>query len=111
MPIELIPIGESTRMPDDKCSYCGELFNAATAAHCNPESLPEPGSVSICVRCGELHIFGADFHLRRPTDEELAELKQNEEFWDELVRYRENLKRAVGVFVITNNDDFTRRKQ
>ena len=112
MPIELIPIGETTRMPDDKCSYCGKLFTQAAAAHWNPSSLPEPGSVSICVGCGSLHVFGDDLHLRRPTEEELAVMKADGEFWDEITRYCENLKRAVGAFVIPpSENDFTRRKQ
>jgi hypothetical protein len=45
------------------CPHCGKRLDRATAADPADKVPPEPGSLSICIGCGAVLIFGADLTL------------------------------------------------
>jgi hypothetical protein len=54
------------------CHACGhELDCASPLGH---EHAPQPGNVSICIHCGPLAVFADERLLRKPTDQELADI-------------------------------------
>jgi len=66
--------GKTTRVPLAICPRCGYILDAATATEFNPEASPEPGDVTICVKCRSVLIFDAKLIPRKPTHEELGEI-------------------------------------
>lgn len=49
------------RMPPQTCPACGAKHDAATCA--TGKDKPDPGDLSICIRCGSALQFGPDFEL------------------------------------------------
>jgi hypothetical protein len=60
----------STHDHEHTCLSCGYRFQAATNVKGTLEGAPEPGSFSLCIRCGHLAIFDEELRLRALTDEE-----------------------------------------
>lgn len=56
---------------EDRCPFCNVKIDAAGCTD-KEFHLPEPGSISICAKCGEVSVFGDTLKLRRMTDEEAA---------------------------------------
>lgn len=54
------------------CPSCGRLNDAHTGV--SGKAAPEPGDVSLCFGCAEPAIYTQDLQLRRPTDDERAEI-------------------------------------
>lgn len=63
-----------------ECPYCHEELDRSTGmSPYNPEDKkPSPGDVSVCSECGEISIFDQDMNMVKPSDEERAELIQDE---------------------------------
>lgn len=65
-----------------KCTHCGHLHDAADNLD-DPELRPSDGDVSICLECGAISLFvvadDGTLSLRKPTDEEHAELSNHPE--------------------------------
>lgn len=61
----------------DHCPYCQAECDRVRQAFGN--EAPEPGDVSICLKCGVPCIFDDKLRLRRPTPEEQKEVYANEE--------------------------------
>ena len=113
MPIEFIPTGERTRMRDNWCPYCGSHHNAATASSANPESLPEPGCIAICLDCGAVLTYDAAMKLVVPTAEELAEMQSDREVWAVVMEMSAKFKQREAIKLVLSSkldDDFARRK-
>ena len=67
------------RTQPSSCIDCGKKLDAAFAADPAHPDAPLPGSISICMYCHHLMIYGDDMTLRNPTDEEMTELAGDEE--------------------------------
>lgn len=81
---------KSVRIPEQKCLYCGYVFTAVSN-FAKPTELPDPGSANLCMKCGGLMVFGDKLVLRKPSFEELADLKANE-CWLEIERVRKGIQ-------------------
>lgn len=64
-------------VPTTACLNCGKLLDAAMNANTNER--PDPGSLSICLYCGAVTIFGDDLRLRPLTQGEFDELQAQPE--------------------------------
>ena len=65
-------------LPVSFCPVCNYKLDAATPAD-DPDAVPEPGCVSVCIHCVSVHVFGDDLRLRPPTAEELDRLRTDPE--------------------------------
>lgn len=74
---EAVPGYATTRLKPHQCPACGHEHNAATGAEPG-NNVPDPGSVSICIRCGAISLFNDEMQLRAPTAEELADIKRSQ---------------------------------
>jgi len=61
-----------TRTPESKCLYCGAPFSAATSLA--GDYVPEPGNLTVCIKCGSVHMIADDMTVRALTQDETAEL-------------------------------------
>jgi len=57
-------------IPKQHCRSCGHLLDAASGL----EGTPKPGSVTLCIRCGTIHLFTPKMRVRLPTDGEMLDL-------------------------------------
>ena len=63
-------VGESVRIEaEPHCLECGVLLDGACVVN-NETRKPEPGDVSVCIRCGHIMAFGDDMQLRQLNDAE-----------------------------------------
>lgn len=60
-------------LPEGSCPSCGFIFDAATSLE-KPEARPQPGDVSVCIRCATVTEFAADFSLRKVSHDEFQSL-------------------------------------
>ena len=97
MDIELIPLKETTDLPDSPCPTCKRILNRASA---EKMAIPEPGDVTLCFRCGEILIFADNMHLRLPTQVELWGLEAQPETWEYLKMMQAKFRNAVDAFTI-----------
>lgn len=51
-------------VPESKCPQCGHWLDGTTNPH-DPNAIPRPGDVTICILCGQLCMFDKMLHLRR----------------------------------------------
>ena len=76
---------------DTSCFSCGYRFDAASGV--NTEEQPDPGSLSLCLRCAAIGVFdmeGEKLVVRKPTPDELAQV--GDDVYDiqaKLIRHRE----------------------
>lgn len=61
-----------TRIPVQQCWKCGYKFDSMTCA--TSDHKPKEGNVSMCIACGALAIYTKEMQLRKPTDEENAQV-------------------------------------
>jgi hypothetical protein len=66
-------------IPVSKCPHCGTKLDAATPM-CDPTHVPDPGSVSLCLRCCQWIVFDETLHLRKPSPEESVEFANDPMF-------------------------------
>jgi len=71
-----LTLGESSRVKLSQCLDCGAPNDSAAAVGC--EAKPQPGDITICLRCGHLMAFGDDLALRQLTDAEVIEIAGDE---------------------------------
>jgi hypothetical protein len=98
--VELIPVGETTRIGKSRCPFCRAELDAVTAAEVNPLDLPEPGSVTVCLYCGAVLIIGNDLKPRKPTDAELADIVASKE-WPYIHEMSRKFRQAAQAAVFT----------
>ena len=68
-----------TRPFPSKCAFCGcnhNLISQVTEKKSSfePEAEFSPGDATLCINCGEMNVLGEDYDLRRPTEEETADM-------------------------------------
>lgn len=68
----------TTRTPVTLCWHCDRMLDAASDLE--GQAKPESGSVSLCLYCGAIAIFGDDLVLRRPSRDELDGLFDEQTF-------------------------------
>ena len=61
-------------MPACRCPYCDILLDAATPAE--GDAVPEPGDLSVCIKCASPLVFDDKLILRKPWPGELADSPQ-----------------------------------
>jgi hypothetical protein len=61
----------TTRVPFTVCPECGHKLDSATSYQ---NRKPIEGAISVCVGCGGLAVFNADWTLRALTPEEKREV-------------------------------------
>lgn len=67
--------GEGAELPISVCPSCGYRMDAATAVDAADPARPRPGDYSICLDCGSILVFLADYTHRLMTEEEAANLE------------------------------------
>lgn len=61
------------------CPHCGAKLNrtAGVAKAGKPQPKLQEGAVTMCFACGEWSVFDANLDMRKPTEDELAEIALN----------------------------------
>ena len=67
------------------CLECGHKFNAIGPIDCAP-SMPAPGDVVLCIRCGAAQTYEAG-KLRGFTDAEMDALMADTEYMNDLAKH------------------------
>jgi hypothetical protein len=68
---------QDTRMKLQKCPNCLYEMDCSTGLR-KEDSNPEPGSISICLKCGALCEFDQDMNLVPLTKDQLEEIKRTD---------------------------------
>lgn len=63
---------------DARCPACGDRHTAARNA-LDEDHRPAPGDWTVCFHCANALRFTDNFHTRIPSDEEIAELRKDNE--------------------------------
>jgi hypothetical protein len=66
-----------TELHGCSCTECGYKFDLASGVGQAENSAPEPGGISLCIRCGNADVFDevdGVLTLRVPTPEELESI-------------------------------------
>jgi hypothetical protein len=100
MKVKLIPVRDTTRLPECHCPNCDRKLSAASSP--KELALPKPGDISVCVYCGELLEYDSDLHSIRLSAATRAKLKRNQpDKWQMLVDYQREFREAKQAFVFT----------
>jgi hypothetical protein len=94
--LSLIAAGETTRTEDTPCPFCLTIVSAATGLN-DPLALPYPGAWTVCSTCGGICVFDTNLRLRKPTEEELTELKRFPDVWATVEEYSKKMRDASFV--------------
>ena len=62
---------------NNPCPWCSKRNDQVTDA--SGQATPLPGDITMCETCGGWSFFNDELVLRKPTDEEWAEVSQMEE--------------------------------
>ncbi len=63
---------KTTRLPESLCPYCGQRFDAATAADPNKsDAVPEPGDITVCIGCASILVFNKNLTVSVPGRREI----------------------------------------
>jgi hypothetical protein len=73
--MEIIPMKESTKMPDSHCTRCLKKLDAASSEE---KERPAAGDLSICLYCGHLMLFDQEMKLRDLTPEEMRDVRRSD---------------------------------
>jgi hypothetical protein len=85
-------MAESTDMQPFTCLRCGHEFDRCGGVGSDPGPAPVEGSISLCIRCGDVAFFvGLPLRLRPPTADERASMDRD----PELRRIRASLAQAI----------------
>lgn len=63
-------MGDDNKVPESACPSCGYMMDAASCVSRENDGRPEPGDITVCIRCGHIMAFADDLTLRDLTDEE-----------------------------------------
>lgn len=67
-----------TRLPPSSCTGCGRLMDAAGTMGADDDSEPSPGDLTICIDCGTVMQFDADYSLKPVTIEMIMQMSPEE---------------------------------
>jgi hypothetical protein len=59
-----------TKLPGGSCPFCGREND-----RCSGDGNPEPGSVTVCIGCGQVAVFDENLNQVCPTEEMRQELE------------------------------------
>ena len=79
---------EPFRVPASACPECGYVMDAASVADGAPRR-PEPGDVTLCIKCAAVAVFDDALHLRKPARSEWRK------YSPEIRRELERARRAI----------------
>ena len=80
----------STAIPKSTCARCGYVI--VTASHLDDDkATPEPGDLSICLKCAHVAKYGDGLALVELTQEEVIELSLDSAF----VEHYRRIQRAI----------------
>ena len=68
-------LGEDHQIKENFCPFCNHKLDGCSQV--NGNNLPDPGSYSVCIKCGNVSVFDDDLCLRKPLPEEEAEIQKN----------------------------------
>lgn len=74
------------RTPECNCLNCGKLLSALGTGDPTVEAKPEPGDVTVCLRCGAVMKLADDLRVRGMTDAEMDELIADKEWMNHVAR-------------------------
>lgn len=80
----MIEVQAEIHLYESKCVRCGYVMDMATSLEDPEVNLPNPGDISLCLKCGLLSIFDQNLKLRPPSDEEITNLLKNKKEWDRI---------------------------
>lgn len=73
-------LGETAvRMPEQDCRTCGYKLDAATHTAFDGRA-PKVGDLSVCVKCGEISMFGVGFVLQPVPDDVFINMDASERY-------------------------------
>jgi hypothetical protein len=75
------------RLPVTICWHCSVPLDAASDIEGREDAEPEQGSISLCLYCGAVAVFGDDLRLFPPSEQLLDELADSEEFRSAFVKF------------------------
>lgn len=58
---------------DNTCPHCGAKHDAVSKLKGSAVREPDPGSLSLCIKCGEFGMFDEAMKLRKLTDDEMVD--------------------------------------
>lgn len=74
------------RVPESRCLDCGKTLDALGTGDKALAARPEPGDVTVCIRCGAVMKLDEKLRLRGLTDAEMDELVNSRETMQELAK-------------------------
>jgi hypothetical protein len=74
---ERLPLGDGAVVPLSECPYCAHDADRANGV--GHSSVPKPGDVTVCSKCGEVAVFAYDITLRKPYPDEQEEIDNHSE--------------------------------
>lgn len=74
------------RTPECVCLNCGKVFDALGTGDLNVAADPQPGDVTVCIRCGAVMKIGDNLRVRGMTDAEMDELQADTEWMNQVAR-------------------------
>lgn len=74
------------KIPETHCLHCGYGMTAAATAEPGDDSLPGPGDVVVCMKCGAVMKFADDMTVRGMSDAEMDELTSDREWMDNIAQ-------------------------
>ena len=83
------------RVPESHCPDCGYLMDRSGT---DDGSSPEPGDVSICIRCAAILCFTGNLCLCRATKAEIAKMRRDPVWWADIQHTRAAIRQIrVGM--------------
>lgn len=82
-----------TKMGKDNCPACNYLCDSATPMEGEENVPPNPGDVSICLRCGEILEYAHDMALQKITPKTIGELEPKQ--YDLLMRSQNIIRKKL----------------
>lgn len=76
---------KKTVIKDNRCSECNTILNAMTSFE---GSVPELGSIAICIKCGNIAEYIDGGTLITATKDTITELKKDKEAWKKIAKYQ-----------------------
>lgn len=75
----------TARTVKTNCPICGKNIDAASNVY-DDNLTPKEHDLSVCIYCGSFNFYNADLSLRAASDEEIAELDDDNR--NEIIRMR-----------------------
>jgi len=89
---------KTTHTPKNKCLTCGYVTDAASHMR-DEKAVPKQGDISMCMKCGELHVFTKALTYKKISPRKLLELKASKT-WLEVMRLRHAIKEVQKTHLI-----------